>query len=54
MQANINVVSFSVDNISLSHIDNPIGIPQKSFLVLGKGSTECINGSVDAVERKYY
>ena len=50
----INVVSFSVDNISLSHIDNPIGIPQKSFLVLGKGSTECINGSVDAVERKYY
>ena len=43
-----NVVIFGVDNSSSSRIDNS----KSNFLVLGKGPTERINGSVGAVQRK--
>ena len=43
-----NVEIFGVDNRSLSHIDNP----KNNFLVLGKGPTEGINGSVGTAEKK--
>ena len=43
-----NVVTFGVDNSSLPHIDNP----RNNILVLGKGPTEGINGSVGTTEKK--
>ena len=46
--ASRNLVIFGVDNSSSSRIDNS----KNNFLVLGKGPTERINGSVGAVERK--
>ena len=43
-----NVVTFSVDNSSLSHSDNLKNV----FLVLGEGPTDNINGSIGATEQK--
>ena len=42
-----NVVIFGVDNKSSSHIDNL----KNNFLVLGKGPTGSINGSVGTAEK---
>ena len=44
-----NVVIFYVNNGSSSHIDNP----RNKCLVLGKGLTEDINGSVGTAEKKF-
>ena len=43
-----NVVTFGVGNSSLSHTDKW----KHNFLVLGEGSTDDINGSTGAAERK--
>ena len=44
-----NVIIFSVDNSSSSHINNR----KNGFIVLGEGPTDDTNDSVDAAERKF-
>ena len=43
-----NVVTFGVSNSTSSHTDKR----KHNFLVLGEGSTDDINGSTGAAERK--
>ena len=44
-----NVVNFSIDNSSSSHVDNR----KNKFLVLGEGDTFGINASFGAPEKKF-